>query len=196
MERVRPIYLSRTYGVPLLDENDPTKSWDPEDFLEKLARMKGRLLKQGEPDLDGVAKIVLGDWVRGRIPFFVPPPERPEELNEIEAKKAKKDLKGEGKVVETETPRVTQNLKSLVQKNSFIPEDIEKLDEELELNGEAEAEQNGPEDVDDTDGSETEDVELKWTDVFEGININPVVCGVVNEVGEDGMFHSKRQSLY
>jgi nuclear GTP-binding protein len=74
MERVKPVYLSRTYGVPLPDDDNPATSWDPEDFLDKLARMKGRLLKQGEPDLDGVAKIVLSDWVRGRIPFFVPPP--------------------------------------------------------------------------------------------------------------------------
>ena len=53
--------------------------------------MKGRLLKGGEPDIEGVARIVLSDWVRGRIPFFVPPPERPEELNEREEKKRKKE---------------------------------------------------------------------------------------------------------
>jgi len=81
MARVRPLYLSRTYGIPLPDKHDPTQGWDPEEFLDKLARKKGRLLRQGEPDLDSVAKIVLSDWVRGRIPFFVAPPERPEEPN-------------------------------------------------------------------------------------------------------------------
>ena len=28
----------------------------------------------GEPDLKTAAKMVLHDWVRGRIPFFIPPP--------------------------------------------------------------------------------------------------------------------------
>lgn len=28
----------------------------------------------GEPDLMTVAKMVLHDWQRGKIPFFVPPP--------------------------------------------------------------------------------------------------------------------------
>lgn len=73
MKRVKPVYLSRTYGVALPDADDATQCWPYEDFLDKLARMKGRLLKGGEPDLDGVAKILLSDWVRGRIPFFVPP---------------------------------------------------------------------------------------------------------------------------
>lgn len=181
MERVKPVYLSRTYGVSLPDEDNPATSWEPEDFLDKLARMKGRLLKQGEPDLDGVAKIIISDWVRGRIPFFVPPPERPEELNEMEARKMKKDVKGKGKA---EMPRVTQNLKSLVQKNTFIPEDIQKLDAEFE---EDEVEESSvQEDAEEGGGSEMEDVELKWDDVFEGINLNSVAPET--EAGNDGMF--------
>ena len=189
MERVKPIYLSRTYGIPLLDESEPTRSWQPEDFLDKLARMKGRLLKQGEPDLDGVAKIVLSDWVRGRIPYFVPPPERSEELNKTEEKKMKMNLKAKGKAVDEEVSGVMQNLKSLVQKNVFIPEDIQQLDAGFEGNGEVEVEQNNlVEDVEDQDDFETEDVELKWADVFDGINLNPVASEAVNtKVGDDGM---------
>ena len=30
-----------------------------------------RVLKGGEPDIEGAAKIVLGDWVRGHVPYFV-----------------------------------------------------------------------------------------------------------------------------
>lgn len=177
MERIKPVYLSRTYGVPLPDKDDPTKSWDPEDFLDKLARMKGRLLKQGEPDLDGVAKIVLSDWVRGRIPYFVPPPERPEGLNQAEAKRRQKDLKGKSKArVEVELPGVKQNLKTLVQKNTFLPEDVRKLDEEHE-DVEGEVDDGGV--LEDADGSDDvepevdEDDDLKWNDVFEGVNIIP-----------------------
>ncbi|KAI0309967.1 hypothetical protein OF83DRAFT_1179037, partial [Amylostereum chailletii] len=81
MERLKPLYLARTYGMPLPDEDDPTCGWAAEASLDALARMKGRLLKSGEPDLEGVSKVVLSDWVRGRIPFFMPPPERSEELN-------------------------------------------------------------------------------------------------------------------
>ncbi|EEB97977.1 hypothetical protein MPER_02600, partial [Moniliophthora perniciosa FA553] len=108
MERVKPLYLSRTYNVPLPNPDDPSQGWDPEDFLDKLARMKGRLLKQGEPDKDSVAKIILSDWVRGRIPFFVSPPERPEELNQAEEKARRiKAAKGKEKAVDTETASET-----------------------------------------------------------------------------------------
>ena len=166
MERVKPIYLSRTYGVPLPNKDDPTQHWEPEVFLDKLARMKGRLLKHGEPDLDSVAKILLSDWVRGRIPFFVPPPERPAELNEAEAKlRKKKDTKGKGKASpgDAEVLGVKQNLKSMMQKNTFLPEDVQKLDEEDEGEEsevkESESEENDAE----------EEEELEWNDVFEGI---------------------------
>jgi nuclear GTP-binding protein len=169
MERVKPIYLSRTYGVPLPNKDDPTQNWESEVFLDKLARMKGRLLKHGEPDLDSVAKIMLSDWVRGRIPFFVPPPERPEELNEAEAKLRKKEAKGKGKGKasqgDTEVFGVKQNLKSMMQKNTFVPEDVQKLDEE---DGNVEAENDEEENVEEEANEEEE--ELEWNDVFEGID--------------------------
>ena len=168
MERVKPIYLSRTYGVPLPNKDDPTENWQPEVFLDKLARMKGRLLKHGEPDLDSVAKILLSDWVRGRIPFFVPPPERPAELNEAEEKiRKKKDAKGKGKASQrdTEVLGVKQNLKSMMQKNTFVPEDVQKLAEEDE-NGENDGEEKVEEEVVDKE----EEEELEWKDVFEGID--------------------------
>ncbi|KAF8913176.1 NUC091 domain-containing protein [Gymnopilus junonius] len=173
MARVKPIYLSRTYDIPLPNKDDPTQCWEPEDFLDQLARKKGRLLKQGEPDLDSVAKIILTDWVRGRIPFFIPPPERPEELNEAEARmKKKRDLKGKGKAStnDAEVPGVKQNLKSMVQKNTFVPEDIQKLDDEFE---DADAEDDlepAIEEADDDKADEAdEEDELKWNDVFEGV---------------------------
>ncbi|TFK42051.1 NUC091 domain-containing protein [Crucibulum laeve] len=182
MERVKPLYLSRTYNVPLPNKEDPTVAWEPEVFLDKLARMKGRLLKHGEPDLDSVAKIVLSDWVRGRIPFFVSPPERSEELNVAEAKKRKKDVKGKGKAVdgETEVPGVKQNLGSIMQKNTFMAEDIQPLDEEFAGTVEEEeiVESEGEEEV-----AQEEEEELKWNDVFEGINDDE---NAVAEDGEDG----------
>ncbi|ROV93385.1 hypothetical protein VMCG_08422 [Cytospora schulzeri] len=67
LNRVKKHHMARTYG--LSDWND-----DHILFLEMLARKGGRLLKGGEPDVDGVAKMVLNDFMRGRIPWFVPPP--------------------------------------------------------------------------------------------------------------------------
>ncbi len=55
-------------------------------FLEALARKGGRLLKGGEADLDGVAKMVLNDFLRGKIPWFVPPPAVEGKGGEIGAK--------------------------------------------------------------------------------------------------------------
>ena len=169
LERVKPLYLSRTYGVPLPDSDDPNRRWEAEDFLNALARMKGRLLKGGEPDVDGVAKILLSDWVRGRIPFFVPPPERPEELNKAEAKD-----KGKGKEeAGQEVPTVKQNLKSIIQKNTFLPEDIRVLDNEGEtIAGNDEGSEGGSdeESVDEQDKSEepADEAQLSWNDVFQG----------------------------
>jgi len=180
MARVKPIYLSRTYDIPLPNKDDITQGWDPEDFLEKLARKKGRLLKHGASDLDSVAKIILTDWVRGRIPFFVMPPERSEELNEAEAKARKKrDLKGKGKATQKdEVPGVRQNLKTMIQKNTFLPEDIQRMDEEEEIE-EGQSNDHTRDGGDDDASQEQEedavDEELEWNDVFEGIKTSTVI---------------------
>ena len=42
--------------------------------MTKIAKKAGRLLKGGEPDIDTVSKMVIFDWQRGKIPFFVAPP--------------------------------------------------------------------------------------------------------------------------
>ncbi|XP_053123746.1 nucleolar GTP-binding protein 2 [Hemicordylus capensis] len=66
LERAKPEYIRKTYKVD---------SWqNVENFLEKLALQTGKLLKGGEPDVRTVSKMVLNDWQRGRIPFFVKPP--------------------------------------------------------------------------------------------------------------------------
>uniref|UniRef100_A0A672QW47 Nucleolar GTP-binding protein 2 n=1 Tax=Sinocyclocheilus grahami TaxID=75366 RepID=A0A672QW47_SINGR len=66
LERAKAEYIQKTYRIP---------SWSSaEDFLEKFAFRTGKLLKGGEPDLSTVSKMVLNDWQRGRIPFFVKPP--------------------------------------------------------------------------------------------------------------------------
>lgn len=65
LERVKPEYIRKTYKI---------SEWtDHIDFLENLARRSGKLLKKGEPDISIVARMVLNDWQRGKLPFYVPP---------------------------------------------------------------------------------------------------------------------------
>lgn len=66
LSRVKKHHLEKTYEL---------KGWqDASGLLEMLARKSGRLLRGGEPDLDGVAKMVLNDFMRGKIPWFTPAP--------------------------------------------------------------------------------------------------------------------------
>ncbi|KKF96039.1 Nucleolar GTP-binding protein 2 [Ceratocystis platani] len=59
-------HIERTYEL---------SGWNTHiELLELIARKSGRLLKGGEPDLDGVARIVIQDFLRGRIPWFTPCP--------------------------------------------------------------------------------------------------------------------------
>jgi nuclear GTP-binding protein len=53
---------------------------DPIEFLSIIARKGGRLLKGGEADVDGVAKMVLNDFLRGKIPWFSLPPKKEGEV--------------------------------------------------------------------------------------------------------------------
>jgi len=46
---------------------------DSVDFLEQMAKKSGKLFKGGEPDIGSVAKMVLNDWQRGKLPFYVAP---------------------------------------------------------------------------------------------------------------------------
>jgi nuclear GTP-binding protein len=66
LERVRKEYMLKTYKVD---------DWDSaQEFLEKLATRMGKLFKGKEPDIVTAARIVLNDWQRGKLPFYVPPP--------------------------------------------------------------------------------------------------------------------------
>lgn len=75
----------------------------PTEFLEFLARKAGRLLKGGEPDVNAVAKMVLNDFVRGKLPWFTPPPSPPpqqpvdEGAAEGKGEKGEKNIEGQKK---------------------------------------------------------------------------------------------------
>jgi nuclear GTP-binding protein len=71
LRRAQTRHLERTYEMKHADYND-----DAMEFLSILARKGGRLLRGGEPDVDGVAKMVLNDFLRGKIPWFSAPPRK------------------------------------------------------------------------------------------------------------------------
>lgn len=78
LDRVKPEYITRAYSL---------KNWtDHEDFLAQLGKRSGKLLKGGDPDLNTVAKMVLQDWQKGRIPYFSLPPDYVLELPGNESK--------------------------------------------------------------------------------------------------------------
>lgn len=92
LDRCQVKHVERTYEI---------SGWkDATDFLQMLARKQGRLLKGGEPDESAVAKQVVSDFNRGKIPWFVLPPEKEEEEKaKEEDKKSKKRSQQDEEVV-------------------------------------------------------------------------------------------------
>lgn len=83
-------HLERTYeikGWKNYEEDPSLLEQASTEFIELIARKHGRLLKGGEPDEAAIAKLVLNDFNRGKIPWFVPPP-KDEEVRTGEDKKA------------------------------------------------------------------------------------------------------------
>lgn len=84
LRRTQTKHIERTYELKEADYGG-----DPMEFLSILARKSGRLLKGGEPDVDGVAKMVLNDFLRGKIPWFSAPPKK---VKEVEAERAADEI--------------------------------------------------------------------------------------------------------
>ncbi|KAJ2455872.1 nuclear GTP-binding protein nug1 [Coemansia sp. RSA 2336] len=66
VQRCNPAALQVLYNVPAFV--------DTRGFLVGLARQRGMLKRQGIADLIGAARVVLGDWNRGKIPYYTLPP--------------------------------------------------------------------------------------------------------------------------
>eukprot|EP00696_Hemimastix_kukwesjijk_P020365 gnl/Hemi2/9992_TR3460_c0_g1_i1.p1 gnl/Hemi2/9992_TR3460_c0_g1~~gnl/Hemi2/9992_TR3460_c0_g1_i1.p1 ORF type:complete len:641 (-),score=236.01 gnl/Hemi2/9992_TR3460_c0_g1_i1:113-2035(-) len=67
LKRVKREYVQKLYDI----SNWTTTT----DFITQFANKTGRLVKGGDPDLNAAAKMVLHDWIRGRLPYYVAPPE-------------------------------------------------------------------------------------------------------------------------
>lgn len=89
MDRVRKEYIQKTYKID---------AWTSSiDFLEQMAKRTGKLLKGGEPDTSVVSKMILNDWQRGKIPFYVSPEgyQVPNSKKNLKPKVDKKEVEGE-----------------------------------------------------------------------------------------------------
>jgi nuclear GTP-binding protein len=124
LSKTKPQHIERTYQI---------KGYkDHIEFLEKLARKGGRLLHGGEPDVDGVAKMVLNDFLRGKIPWFTPPPiiEGVEEKG-IEGRQGRLGEMGKKRKRDDESVAET----SIADLASTIQDEVETADEGEEFAG-------------------------------------------------------------
>ncbi|KAK9748366.1 hypothetical protein RND81_02G052700 [Saponaria officinalis] len=129
LKRVKKAHLERAYKI---------KDWEDEnDFLVQLCKLSGKLLKGGEPDLMTAAKMVLYDWQRGKIPFFVPPPQLEDGTSTIG------DGEDEDKVTEEEKEKAKAAMKAIAdvifsQRLEDVPVQSDLFDES-ELKGDVSA---------------------------------------------------------
>lgn len=188
LKRVRQAYIERTYGL------EPREGgWEGEEgasiLLSTIAKKMGKLLKGGEPDQESVAKIILNDWIRGKIPYFEHPPDKAEKSESTE----KTELTAEEKAVEEELAAreaelgkmlgerkvkgVDQPIRNIITMSKFIGDDNRKIqDDEDEMVVEGEGyDQSDEEGV---DGEE--DGEMAWDDLFPQAGGSKVV-----EAGEE-----------
>jgi nuclear GTP-binding protein len=162
LAKTKPQHIERTYQL---------KGYkDHIHFLELLARKGGRLLHGGEPDVDGVAKMVLNDFLRGKIPWYTPPPV-------IEGAEEKGIEGREGRLGEMGKKRKRDDATSVADAStadltSVGPDGESNADEELDFegfdsDGGADLENSEAEEEDDDENSETYDVSDSDSEVAE-----------------------------
>ncbi|KAL4770374.1 NUC091 domain-containing protein [Aspergillus nidulans var. acristatus] len=123
LKRVQPKHLERTYGIK--------ETSDAIEFLSILARKGGRLLRGGEPDLDGVAKMVINDFLRGKIPWFTPPPFTPgEEGEKIEGREGRLGEMGRKRKIDETSQDASEGQEGQNQSASDSEEEFEGFDDE------------------------------------------------------------------
>ncbi|CAG8596840.1 15340_t:CDS:2, partial [Acaulospora morrowiae] len=158
LERVRKEYLQRTYNI---------REWDDHlDFLGQIARKYGKLLKKGEPDITTVSKMILNDWLRGKIPYFT----LPQALNENE------EVIQEKESVDTEEKKKTvkgveQVFDNIHVTTDFLPDDLRKEVESsmAHLDADNVIEESDSEIIVDHEKDEEEPSAPGWDELFESV---------------------------
>ncbi|CRK87838.1 CLUMA_CG001626, isoform A [Clunio marinus] len=139
LKRVRREYLVKTYNIHEFATHI--------EFLEQLAKKMGKLLKGAEPDINTTAKMVLNDWQRGKLPFYVPPEgfeipksrlERSDKVTEESSVTEDAETKSVAtaiseSVIKGRELQQLQDFRKIRVNLEFDPEDIKELDpEEIE----------------------------------------------------------------
>ena len=116
-----------------------------------LARKGGRLLKGGEADMGGVAKMVLNDFMRGKLPWFTAPPKD----EEGEDSNFGVDLAGrEGRLGEMRKKRTASDMENTADGDEEQEDDEGGEEEEEEWGGIQDPEGGDDEGGDDEVGSD------------------------------------------
>ena len=160
LNKTKPQHIQRTYDVG----NFKTAT----DFLEILARKGGRLLKGGEADVDGAAKMVLNDFVRGKIPWFTPPPVQ-------EGQEGQQGVEGR-KGMLGEMGKVKMNVQD--DDAGIESTDVEMDEEEFEGFDEEEDDEMASEDGSSSLSADEQDAEQNTTG-----QISAIAGGVILEAG-------------
>ncbi|KAL7424356.1 GTPase required for pre-60S ribosomal subunit nuclear export and maturation [Cryptotrichosporon argae] len=190
LERVRQEYIARTYGLDL-----PEQGWAGEEgaarLLSAIAKKSGKLLKGGEPDQEAAAKMMLNDWIRGKIPFFVPPPSNPakeQAAGDAAVEGAETEGTAEGDAAETDEAdeEETRGVRKMMEEQEralgkvlgvkrvkgveqsfagIVPTTKFGRDERV---GDVDMSDEDVEGDKDDEDEDDEDEELAWADVFPG----------------------------
>jgi len=167
LARVKREHMVATYGV---------QEWeDANSFMEQLAVRQGKLLKQGEPDVPTVAKMVLNDFIRGKLPHFNAPPE--EEGKDVEVVQADEPAKKKRRLEDGRSASQpdrealhspVQDVASISVRSEYAdPLAPQQADEDAGLSEEEHEEEDGQVDEDDERQGERSDEEVvDWDDVF------------------------------
>lgn len=156
LERVKPEYIRKTYKID--------KWEDHVDFLEKMARRSGKLLKKGEPDIGIVARMVLNDWQRGKLPFYVPPVGFEQPLSEQATDNANETVnlaRSNAPNVTDEATRKSDGLSSteLMQNRFKVTQDFRKIRVGLHYSGDDVRKDLEQDTLDDSIGKDRSNVE-------------------------------------
>jgi nuclear GTP-binding protein len=199
LERVRPAYIERTYGL------EPREGgWVGEEgasvLLSTIAKRMGKLLKGGEPDQESIAKIMLNDWIRGKIPYFAMPPDKtaePEVVKEGEVEESLEDKAVQEELAareaelskvlgERKVKGVEQPLRNIITMSKFIGDDNRKFTDDQSDEEMVTAEgYDKSDDEDEADAAEGED-EMVWDDLFPKAGSSKQAAPTKGDDSDDG----------
>ncbi|XP_075642397.1 guanine nucleotide-binding protein-like NSN1 [Castanea sativa] len=180
--------LVTLFKVPSFDSVD--------DFLQKVASVRGKLKKGGVVDVEAAARIVLHDWNQGKIPYYTMPPIRnqgePSEANIVSELGKEFNI---DEVYNTESSFIG-SLKSVDDLNPVeVPPSCPlNFDEDILENDEPKLSiqvDEGPEDM----ANDEDDVSMACEEDEEGRNMGKTATSRQNEklYAVEGMLNTKKK---